>query len=63
MGCVRSPGAGVEALSENYVLPALINLPQAKMSDLSDWLPDQWKIRHVALVARLKTVPYSQDGP
>jgi transposase len=29
-----------------YLTQLLMNLPQAKMSELSDWLPDQWKIRH-----------------
>jgi hypothetical protein len=29
-----------------YLTHLLMNLPQAKMSELSDWLPDQWKIRH-----------------
>ena len=45
-----------------YLTRRLINLPQAKMSKLSDWLPDQWKARHVARVASLKTDPYSQYG-
>ena len=35
-----------------YLTQLLMNLPQAKMSELSDWLPDQWKIRHLA---RIKT--------
>jgi transposase len=34
-----------------YLTQLLMNLPQAKMSGLSDWLPDQWKIRHLARLA------------
>jgi len=37
-----------------------MNLPQAKMSELSDWLPDQWKIRHMARITSLNTVPPAQ---
>jgi hypothetical protein len=36
-----------------YLTQLLMNLPQAKMSELSDWLPDQWKIRHLARIATL----------
>jgi transposase len=39
-----------------YLTQLLMNLPQAKMSELSDWLPDQWKIRHMARIASLNTV-------
>jgi transposase len=31
-----------------YLTQLLINLPAAQMSELSDWLPDQWKIRQAA---------------
>jgi transposase len=34
-----------------YLTQLLMNLPQAKMSELPDWLPDQWKIRHLARIA------------
>jgi transposase len=34
-----------------YLTQLLMNLPQAKMGELSDWLPDQWKIRHLARMA------------
>jgi transposase len=34
-----------------YLTQLLMNLPHAKMSELSDWLPDQWKIRHLARMA------------
>src|SRR5580698_2535092 len=34
-----------------YITQLLMNLPEAKMSELSDWLPDQWKIRHLARIA------------
>jgi transposase len=43
-----------------YLTQLLMNLPQAKVSELSDWLPDQWKIRHVARMESLKTVPPAQ---
>src|SRR5215467_13229940 len=36
-----------------YLTQLLMNLPQAKVSELSDWLPDQWKIRHLARMASL----------
>jgi transposase len=39
-----------------YFTQLLMNLPQAKVSELSDWLPDQWKIRHVARMASFNTV-------
>jgi hypothetical protein len=34
-----------------YLTQLLMNLPQAEVSELSDWMPDQWKIRHVARMA------------
>jgi transposase len=40
-----------------YLTQLLMNLPQAKMSELSDWLPDQWKIGHMARIASLNPVP------
>jgi transposase len=40
-----------------YLSQLLMNLPQAKMSELSDWLPDQWKLRHAARIATLNTPP------
>jgi hypothetical protein len=30
-----------------YLMQLLMNLPEVKVSELSDWLPDQWKIRHL----------------
>jgi hypothetical protein len=39
-----------------YLTQLLMNLPQAKISELSDWLPDQWKLRHAARMATLNTV-------
>jgi len=39
-----------------YLTQLLMNLPQAKVSELSDWLPDQWKIRHMARMASSKAV-------
>jgi transposase len=43
-----------------YLTQLLMNLPQAKVSELSDWLPDRWKIRHLARMACFNTVPPSQ---
>jgi transposase len=34
-----------------YLTQLLMNLPHTKMSELADWLPDQWKIRHLARIA------------
>jgi hypothetical protein len=36
-----------------YLTQLLMKLPQAKLSERSDWLPDQWKIRHQARIASL----------
>jgi transposase len=38
-----------------YLTQLLMNLPQAKVSELSDWLPDQWKIRHQARMANFNS--------
>jgi hypothetical protein len=38
-----------------YLMQLLMNLPQAKMSELSDWLPDQWKIRRLARLASFQS--------
>jgi hypothetical protein len=43
-----------------YLTQLLMNLPQAKMSELSDWLPNQWKIRHMARMASFNTVSPAQ---
>jgi transposase len=43
-----------------YLTQLLMNLPEAKVSELSDWLPDQWKIRHLARIASLNTVAPSR---
>lgn len=37
-----------------YFTQLLMNLPQTKMSQLSEWLPDQWKVRHEQRLARLQ---------
>jgi hypothetical protein len=34
-----------------YLTQLLINLPEVKLSELSDWLPDQWKIHQLARMA------------
>jgi hypothetical protein len=36
-----------------YLTQLLMNLPAAQMSELSAWLPDQWKLRHAARLATL----------
>jgi transposase len=36
-----------------YLTQLLMNLPQAKVRELPDWLPDQWRIRHEARLVRL----------
>jgi transposase len=38
-----------------YFTQLLMNLPQTKMSQLSEWLPDQWKLRHAQRLASLQT--------
>ena len=43
-----------------YLTQLLMNLPEVKVSELSDWLPDQWKIRHLARMASLNSVPPSR---
>ena len=43
-----------------YLTQLLMNLPQAKLSELSDWLPDQWKVRHLARIATF-TVPSTSN--
>ena len=39
-----------------YLTQLLMNLPEVKVSGLSDWLPDQWKIRHLARMASFNVV-------
>jgi hypothetical protein len=36
-----------------YLTQLLMNLPQAKISELPQWLPDQWKLRHAQRLANL----------
>lgn len=43
-----------------YLTQLLMNLPQAKVSELPDWLPDQWKVRHLARTASLNIGPSSR---
>ena len=38
-----------------YFTQLLMNLPQTKMSQLAEWLPDQWKLRHAERLANLPT--------
>jgi transposase len=37
-----------------YFTQLLMNLPQTKMSDLADWLPNRWKILHAQRLANLQ---------
>ena len=43
-----------------YLTQLLISLPQTKVSELSDWLPDRWKIRHLARMESLNIGPSSR---
>jgi transposase len=43
-----------------YLTQLLMNLPQAKVGELSDWLPDQWKTRHLARMESLNIGPSSR---
>jgi len=38
-----------------YLTQLLVNLPQANMSELPTWLPDQWKLRQSARLATLQS--------
>jgi transposase len=38
-----------------YFTQLLMNLPQTKISDLADWLPDRWKILHAQRLASLQS--------
>jgi len=37
-----------------YLTQLLVNLPQANMSELPTWLPDQWKLRQAVRLVTLK---------
>jgi hypothetical protein len=37
-----------------YLAQVLVNLPTTRMSELSAWLPDQWKLAHAARLASLQ---------
>jgi hypothetical protein len=39
-----------------YLTQLLMNLPEVKVGELSDWLPDQWKIRHLARMASFNSI-------
>ena len=39
-----------------YRTQLLMNLPEVRVTELSDWLPDQWKIRHLARMASFNSV-------
>jgi transposase len=45
-----------------YLTQLLVNLPQAKMSDLPVWLPDQWKLRQAGRLASLQSTPPIRSG-
>jgi transposase len=51
LGSLTSTCRRHEVDPQLYLTQLLMNLPEAKMSELSDWLPDQWKIRHLARIA------------
>ena len=36
-----------------YFTQLLMNLPQTKMSELAEWLPDRWKLRHAQRLSEL----------
>ena len=55
LGSLTSTCRRHEIAPQLYLTQLLMNLPQAKMSELSDWLPDQWKLRHGARMATLNT--------
>jgi hypothetical protein len=39
----------------NSIPPKLLmNLPHTKLSDLAQWLPDQWKLRQLQRIANLQ---------
>ena len=38
---------------QRYLTQLLINLPSARMSKLSAWLPDQWKLTQAARLRNL----------
>jgi hypothetical protein len=37
-----------------YLAQVLVNLPTTRMSELSAWLPDQWKLAQAARLASLQ---------
>ncbi len=37
-----------------YFTQLLMNLPQTKMSELAEWLPDRWKLRHAQRLSELQ---------
>jgi transposase len=41
-----------------YFTQLLMNLPQAKMTELTEWLPDQWKLRHAQRLANLQSTTH-----
>jgi transposase len=44
-----------------YFTQLLMNLPQTKISELAEWLPDRWKVRHAQRLAKLQgTTPVTQ---
>ena len=44
-------------LPQLYLTQLLMNLPAARMNELSVWLPDQWKQLHVARIASKQAPP------
>ena len=48
---------------QRYFTQLLVNLPQTKMSDLPNWLPEQWKLGHTQRRAIPLPPPNLQTSP
>jgi transposase len=44
-----------------YLTQVLMNLPQAKIRELSDWLPTNGRYRHLARIATFNTAPRASN--
>jgi transposase len=45
-----------------YLTQLLMNLPSWPVRDLDVWLPDQWKLRHAARLAKLNQPSTASDN-
>jgi len=43
---------------QHYFTQLLLNLPQARRSELPMWLPDQWKLRQAARISILQDTAF-----